>query len=104
MKKIELDKDGRVRTDNQVMALLKAIPDGNYYKEKIIMDKNLMGFRARANPGGQRSFVFRYRSKDKDENGNYFEKVNKTLGPQYDKHDPKEKDLIDITPVVARKM
>ena len=44
MKKIETDKDGRVRIDNQVMAKLKAIPDGNYYKEKIIKDKNLMGF------------------------------------------------------------
>ena len=37
--KIELDKDGRVRIDNQVMALLKPIPKGNYYKEKIIKDK-----------------------------------------------------------------
>ena len=104
MKKIELDKDGRVRIDNQVMALLKAIPDGNYYKEKIIKDKNLMGFRARANPGGQRSFVFRYRPRGKDEKGNYFEKVNKTLGPWYDKNKPEEKDLIGITPAVARKM
>ena len=32
MKKIELDNDGRVKIDNQVMALLKAIPDGNYYQ------------------------------------------------------------------------
>ena len=104
MKKIELDKDGRVRIDNQVMALLKATPDGNYYKEKIIKDKNLMGFRARANPGGQRSFVFRYRPRGKDEKGNYFEKVNKTLGPWYDKNKPEEKDLIGITPAVARKM
>ena len=86
------------------MALLKAIPDGNYYKEKIIKDKNLMGFRARANPGGQRSFVFRYRPRGKDEKGNYFEKVNKTLGPWYDKNKPEEKDLIGITPAVARKM
>ena len=35
---------------------------------------------------------------------NYFEKVNKTLGPWYDKNDPTEKDLIGITPAVARKM
>ena len=102
--KIELDKDGRVRIDNQVMALLKPIPKGNYYKEKIIKDKNLMGFRARVSPGGQRAFIFRYRPKGKDEHGNYFEKVNKTLGPWYDKNDPKEKDLIGITPAVARKM
>ena len=101
--KIELDKDGRVRIDNQVMALLKPIPKGNYYKEKIIKDKNLIGFRARVSPGGQRAFIFRYRPKGKDEHGNYFEKVNKTLGPWYDKNDPKEKDLIGITPAVHEK-
>ena len=50
------------------------------------------------------SFVFRYRPKGKDDKGNYFEKVNKTLGPWYDKNDPKEKHLIGITPAVARKM
>ena len=104
MKKIELDKEGRVRIDVGVMSSLKAIPKGNYYKERIIKDKNLMGFRAKANPGGQRSFVFRYRPKGKDENGNYYEKVNKTLGPWFDKNDPKEKDKIGITPAVARKM
>ena len=107
-KKIELDKDGRVRIDNQVMALLKPIPKGNYYKEKIIKDKNLMGFRARVSPGGQRAFIFRYRPKgksvdNKTEKG-YSHKINKTLGPWYDKNDPKEKDLIGITPAVARKM
>ena len=30
MKKIELDDEGRVRIDNQVMTLLKAIPDKNH--------------------------------------------------------------------------
>ena len=104
MKKIELDKDGRVRIDVGVMSLLKAIPHGNYYKERIIKDKNLMGFRARCSPGGQRAFIYRYRPKGKDENGNYFEKVNKTLGPWYDKNEPSEKDKIGITPAVARKM
>jgi len=104
MKKIETDKDGRVRIDNQVMAILKPIPKDNYYKQRVIKDKNLLGFRAIANPGGQRSFYFRYRPKGKDYNGKYFEKVNKALGPWYDKHDPKEKDLIGITPAVARKM
>ena len=104
MKKIETDKDGRVRIDNQVMAILKPIPKDNYYKQRVIKDKNLLGFRAIANPGGQRSFYFRYRPKGKDENGKYFEKVNKALGPWYDKHDPKEKHLIGITPAVARKM
>jgi len=104
MKKIEIDKDGRVRIDVGIMSLLKPIPKGNYYKEKIIKDKNLMGFRAKANPGEQRSFVYRYRPKGKDEKRNYFEKVNKTLGPWYDKNDPNEKDKIGITPAVARKM
>ena len=104
MKKRELDKDGRVRIDNQVMALLKPIPQGNYYKQCVIKDKNLLGFRAIANPGGQRSFYFRYRPKGKDDNGKYFEKVNKTLGNWYDKNKPEEKDLIGITPAVARKM
>jgi hypothetical protein len=33
MKKIETDNDGRVRIDNSVMALLKPIPNGNYYKQ-----------------------------------------------------------------------
>ena len=104
MKKINLEKDGRVRIDNQVMALLKPIPKGNYYRQHVIKDKNLLGFRAIANPGGQRSFYFRYRPKGKDENGKYFEKVNKALGPWYDKHNPKEKNLIGLTPAVARKM
>jgi site-specific recombinase XerD len=104
MKKIEIDKDGRVRIDVGIMSLLKPIPKGNYYKARTIKDKNLMGFRARVAPGGQRAFVYRYRPKGKDEKGNYFEKVNKTLGPWYDKNDPKEKDLIGITPAVARKM
>lgn len=103
-KKIETDQDGRVRIDNQVMSLLQPIPKENYYKEKIIKDKNLMGFRARVSPGGQRAFIYRYRPKGKDEDGNYFEKVNKTLGPWYDKNDLKEKHLIGITPAVARKM
>ena len=92
MKTIELDKDGRVRIDVGVMSLLKPTPKGNHYKEKSIKDKNLMGFRARVAPGGQRAFVYRYRPRGKDENGNYFEKINKTLGPWYDKNDPKGKD------------
>ena len=79
MKKIETDNDGRVRIDNCVMALLKPIPNGNYYKQRVIRDKNLLGFRAIANPGGQRSFYFRYRPKGKNEKGKYFEKVNKPL-------------------------
>ena len=72
--KIKLFDDGRVRFDNQVMSLLKPIPKGNYYKEKLIKDKNLMGFRARVSPGGQKAFVFRYRPKGKDDKGNYFKK------------------------------
>ena len=101
---INLDKDGRVKIDVAVMSKLKRIPNGNYYQEVIIKDKNLMGFRARVSPGGQRAFIYRYRPRGKDEKGNYFEKVNKTMGPWYDKNNPEEKDLIRITPAVARKM
>ena len=101
---IDLDSDGRVKIDVAVMSKLKALPYGNYYREVIIKDKNLMGFRARVSPGGQRAFIYRYRPRGKDEKGNYFEKVNKTMGPWYDKNNPEEKDLIGITPAVARKM
>ena len=101
---INLDDDGRIRVDNSVLSKLKPIPFGNHCEEIIIKDKNLMGFRARVSGGGQHAFVFRYRPKGKDENGKYFEKVNKAIGPWYDKHDPKEKHLIGITPAVARKM
>ena len=101
---IDLDEDGRIRIDNSVMSKLKPIPYGNNAEEIIIKDKNLMGFRARVSAGKQRAFIFRYRPKGKDEDGNYFEKINKTLGPWYDKNNPREKDLIGITPAVARKM
>jgi site-specific recombinase XerD len=102
--RIDTDKDGRVKIDVAVMSKLKAIPDGNYYQEVIIKDKNLMGFRGRVAPGGQRAFVYRYRPRGKDENGKYYEKINKTLGTWYDKNNPEEKDKIGITPAVARKM
>ena len=102
--RIETDKDGRVKIDVAVMSKLKAIPDGNYYQDVIIKDKNLMGFRARVAPGGQRAFVYRYRPRGKDDNGKYYEKINKTLGPWYDKNNPEEKYKIGITPAVARKM
>ena len=46
MTKIELDKDGRVRIDNRVMSLLKPTVKNNYYKQHVIKDKNLLGFRA----------------------------------------------------------
>ena len=101
---INLDDDRRIRIDGSTLSKLKPIPFGNHCEEIIIKDKNLMGFRARVSGGGQRAFVYRYRPKGKDDKGNYFGKVNKTLGPWYDKNDPTEKDLIGITPAVARKM
>ena len=102
--RIDTDKDGRVKIDVAVMSKLKAMPNGNYYQEVSIKDKNLMGFRARVAPGGQRAFVYRYRPRGKDDNGKYYEKINKTLGPWYDKNNPEEKYKIGITPAVARKM
>ena len=101
---INLDDDGRVRIDNSVMKLLKPMPQGNWYKEITIRDKNLMGFRARVSAGGQRSFVYRYRPKGLDLNGTTLEKQNITLGQFFDSSNPKEKDLVGITPTVARKL
>ena len=77
--RIDTDKDRRVKIDVAVMSKLKALPYGNYYREVIIKDKNLMGFRARVSPGGQRAFIYRYRPRGKDEKGNYFE--NSRLSP-----------------------
>ncbi len=101
---IELDSDGRVRIDATVMKKLKPLPNGNWYKELILRDKNLMGFRARVSPGGQRSFILRYRPKGKDLDGSILNKQNITLGQFYDNNNPKEKDLVGITPTVARKL
>lgn len=101
---INLDDDGRVRIDNSVMKLLKPMPRGNHYKEIIIRDKNLLGFRARVSPGGQRSFIYRYRPKGSDLDGKILEKQNITLGQFYDSSNPKEKDRVGITPTVARSL
>tara|TARA_R110002020_G_scaffold464943_1_gene686057 strand:+ start:624 stop:2027 length:1404 start_codon:yes stop_codon:yes gene_type:complete len=101
---IDVDDDGRVRLDVTVMKKLKPIPMGNWYKELIVRDKNLMGFRARVSPGGQRTFLFRYRPKGKDLDGSILNKQNITLGRWYDSSSPKEKDLVGITPTVARKL
>ena len=104
---INLDDDGRVKIDNTTMAKLKPMPKGNGYKAITLKDKTLMGFRARVSETGKRVFVFRYRPKGKSfsstSDGGYQHKINKTIGPWFDKNNPKEKDKIGITPAVARK-
>ena len=104
---INLDEDGRVKIDNTVMAKLKSMPNGNGYKAITLRDKTLMGFRARVSETGKRVFLFRYRPKGKSFNsksdGGYQHKINKTIGPWFDKNTPGEKDKIGITPAVARK-
>ena len=56
-----MDADGRVVISPQVMKLLKPklTADGKNYKANTIRDRHLLGFRAIAHKGGQRSFVYR---------------------------------------------
>ena len=53
---IETDPLGRVKIDVGVLEKIKPMPSGNYYKEVILRDSNLMGFRVRVNPGGKITF------------------------------------------------
>ena len=101
-----MDDDGRVVISPQVMKLLKPklTADGKNYKANTIRDRHLLGFRAIAHKGGQRSFVYRYRPKGRDENGKIYDHINIHLGRWFDNTDPKEKDLLGITPAVAKKM
>jgi len=55
---IETDLEGRVKIDQTTMKKLKPIPQGNQYKPLVISDSLLMGFRARVNPGGSKSFIY----------------------------------------------
>ena len=111
------DEDGRVKITPEVMPLLKPIPTGNSktpYKESVIRDKHLIGFRAKASPGGQRSFLYRYKPAGKatdllKANGEkkkdrYHSHITITLGRYYDPNIPHEKDKTGITPAVARKL
>ena len=100
---IETDLEGRVKIDQTTMKKLKPIPQGNQYKPLVISDSLLMGFRARVNPGGSKSFIYRYRPKGSDEN-KAIEKQVITIGNWYDNNDPKDKDKIGMTPTVARNL
>ena len=101
---IETDALGRVKIDVGVLEKIKPMPSGNYYKEVILRDANLMGFRVRANPGGKITFFFRFRPKGLNSKGKFCEKQSITLGDWYNKKDPKQKDLIGLTPAFARKL
>ncbi len=62
------DQD-RVRINKEVMALLKPIPDpnGEKYLERVINDTDVIGFKAKANTGGSRSYFYQYTPKGRDE-------------------------------------
>ena len=99
---IETDLEGRVKIDQTTMKKLKPIPNGNQYKTLTISDSLLMGFRARVNPGGSKSFIYRYRPKDPS--NVVQEKQIITIGTWYDNSDPRFKDKIGMTPTVARSL
>jgi len=101
---IETDALGRVKIDIGVLQKIKPIPSGNYYKEVIIRDTNLMGFRVRINPGGKKTFFYRFRPKGLNIKGKLCEKQSITIGNWYDSRDSKEKSLIGLTPAYARKL
>ena len=101
---IETDDLGRVKIDVGVLEKLKPMPHGNHYKAVVVRDKNLMGFRVRVNSGGLRTFHFRFRPKGKTARNKLHEKQHIPIGVWYDKRNPKEKDLIGITPAFARKL
>ena len=64
-----INADARVEISPSVMKLLKPTPDakGEKYLERIINDAKVLGFKAKANPGGTRSYFFQYRPKGIDE-------------------------------------
>ena len=99
---IETDLEGRVKIDQTTMKKLKPIPQGNQYKTLTVSDSNFMGFRARVNPGGSKSFIYRYRPKDPS--NVVQEKQIITIGTWYDNSDPRFKDKIGMTPTVARNL
>ena len=84
---IETDLEGRIEINQTIMKKLKPVPIGNQYKPLVISDSKLMGFRARVNPGGTKSFIYRYRPKGSDEN-KALEKQVITIGNWYDNSDP----------------
>ena len=99
---IETDLEGRVKIDQTVMKKLKPIPQGNQYKTLSVSDSLLMGFRARVNPGGSKTFIYRFRPKDPGQSVQ--EKQTITIGTWHDNSDPRFKDKIGMTPTVARNL
>ena len=99
---IETDLEGRVKIDQTLMKKLKPIPQGNQYKTLSVSDSLLMGFRARVNPGGSKTFIYRFRPKDPGQSVQ--EKQTITIGTWYDNSDPRFKDKIGMTPTVARNL
>ena len=100
---IETDLEGRIEINQTIMKKLKPVPIGNQYKPLVISDSKLMGFRARVNPGGSKSFIYRYRPKGSDEN-KALEKQVITIGNWYENSDPKHRDKLGMTPTVARQL
>ena len=84
---IETDLEGRVKIDQTVMKKLKPIPQGNQYKTLSVSDSLLMGFRARVNPGGSNTFIYRFRPKDPGQSVQ--EKQSITIGTWHDNSDPR---------------
>jgi len=101
---INLDQHGRIKIDVGVLKKLKPMPSGNYYKAVTVKDSNLMGFRVRCNPGGKKTFHFRFRPKGQNADGILHEKQHISIGDWYDNSDPAQKDLIGLTPAFARKL
>ena len=101
---INTDDLGRCKIDVGVLKKLKPMPSGNYYKAVTVKDSNLMGFRVRCNPGGKKTFHFRFRPKGQNAEGILHEKQHISIGDWYDNSDPTQKDLIGLTPAFARKL
>ena len=108
----------RVRINKEVMTLLKPIPDpnGEKYLERVINDTDVIGFKAKANTGGSRSYFYQYTPKGRDEEKTkaardrdpaakvlYLNPVKIHLGKFYERHEFEKKGL-GTTPAVARKM
>ena len=101
---IKIDDEGRCNINNTELQKLKPMPQGNRYKEVILRDKNLLGFRARCNGGGSISFIVRYRPKEIGSNGKPLEKQNVTIGKWINPTLPENKGVIGMTPTVARNL
>ena len=111
------DQD-RVKINKEVMALLKPIPDpsGEKYLERVINDTDVIGFKAKANPGGSRSYFYQYTPKGIDEKKTTAARLKNPkaksinlnpvkihLGKFYEKREFETRGL-GTTPAVARKM